>query len=173
MQLFRKVIVFLIVLLLTITPSLADEFSNSFIPCDCRGECTCFIQLGDEGNFVKYIIKELVKKKYLTKKTPTGVFSKDVEDAVKKFQADNNLEKTGMMDDDTLTQLIWNMTPNELDKVMPYLRTEQVFIPTDGGKKRHKNQSCSGMLDPRKVSIRNAEKVGFSPAKEKAVVIHK
>ena len=34
-------------------------------------------------------------------------------------------------------------------------------------KKRHKKETCSGMEDPRKVSIRNAEYAGFDACKRK------
>lgn len=162
----RKTLCLLFILLLITALACADEFSNSYIPCHCIGECTCFIQNGDEGNFVKVIITELIKKNYLSKSTPKKIFSDEVEYAVKKFQTDNNLEPTGKMDDDTLTLLLWNMTPNELDRAQPSLATGMVYIPTDGGKKRHLNPSCSKMEDPRKVSIRNAEKAGFDSCKK-------
>lgn len=140
---------------------------SSYIQCTCIGHCECFIQEGDEGNAVKEIIKLLIKKKYLSKGTPTGMFSPVVTEAVKQFQEDNHLESTGTMDDDTLTLLIWGMLPEELDVAKPYSRTETVFIPTDGGKKRHKSDKCSGMEDPRKVSIRNAEELKFDACKRK------
>lgn len=166
MQLFKKLTILLIVLqLIMISATIADKFSNSYIPCDCIGKCTCFIQLDDEGNFIKAIIKELIKKNYLPKKTPTGRFTETVEKAVKQFQSDHQLEQTGMMDDDTLTLLFWNMTPNELDKITSPNDAKTVYVPTDGGKKRHKKDTCSGMEDPRKVSIRNAEYAGFDACK--------
>lgn len=167
MHILRKAFIFIVALLLFTSAALADEFSKSYIPCDCIGDCICFIQLGDEGNFVKYIINELIKQKYLPKNTPKGLFSPEVDNAVRKFQNDNDLEQTGMMDDDTLTLLLWGMTPNQLDKEKPHLRADQVFIPTDGGKKRHLSNTCSGMEDPRKVSIRNADKAGFDACKRK------
>ena len=166
MRLFRKLFILLIALLLAITSAaIADKYSNSYIPCDCIGHCECFIQLGDEGNFVKAIIKVLIKKNYLSKKTPTGRFTDDVEKSVKQFQSDHKLEQTGTMDDDTLTLLFWDMTPNELDKITSPHDAKTVYIPTDGGKKRHKKDTCSGMEDPRKVSIRNAEYAGFDACK--------
>ena len=140
---------------------------SSYIRCTCIGHCECFIQEGDEGNAVKEIIKLLIKEGWLTKKTSTAEFSSDVTEAVKQFQGKNHLEPTGTMDDDTLTLLIWGMLPEELDAVRPSSRTETVFIPTDGGKKRHKSEKCSGMKDPRKVSIRNAEALGFDACKRK------
>lgn len=162
MRWIKKSFALLIILVLATGSALADRLSRSYIPCDCIGHCVCFIQKDDEGNFVKAIIKELIKKNYLPKKTPTGLFTEDVEKAVKQFQSDHQLEQTGMMDDDTLTILLWNMTPNELDKTTTDKKAHMtVYIPTNVGKRRHKSPSCSGMISPRKVSIRNAEKAGF------------
>ena len=75
------------------------------------------------------------------------------------------------MDDDTLTLLIWGILPNELDKVMPVQRydpstyPDMVYVPTDGGKKRHQGPECCDMYDPRKVSIRNAAALRYDACK--------
>ncbi len=142
--------------------------SKSYIPCDCgRDPCACFIQLGDEGGFVRAIGERLCDLEYVDETTPTGIFSEEIEQAVIRFQYDNGLPHTGTMDDDTLTLLLWGMSPEELDVRMPIRRTDPstypdpVFIPTDGGEKRHSKPTCSGMLDSRKVSIRNAALAGF------------
>lgn len=165
----RRFLSLLLIVLLCFPVSVSLASGSSYIPCFCIGHCTCFVQEGDEGNFVKEIIKLLIKKKYLPKGTPTGLFSHDVTLAVMQFQKDNDLEETGMMDDDTLTLLIWDMLPEELDKVMPVTVAssfpDMCYIPTDGGKKRHASESCSGMLDPRKVSIRNAAAFKFDACK--------
>ena len=87
-----------------------------------------------------------------------------MENAVIAFQTDNRLEPTGQMDDETLTLLLWNMTPEQLDRTNPNYRT--VYIPVNGGKKRHLNPECSGMDHPRKVSDRNAEALGFDGCKK-------
>ena len=47
----------------------------------------------------------------------------------------------------------------------PETYPEMVYIPTDGGLMRHSGPECSGMYDPRKVSIRNAAALGFEPCK--------
>lgn len=178
-MLHRKILKQLIVLALlfiSFLPTVHSFASGlSYIPCDCLNEpCSCFIQEGDEGNFVKEIIKLLTKKKYLPKKfTPKTIFNADVTKAVKQFQKDNNLMPTGTMDDDTLTLLIWDMLPEKLDRVMPLVSgkpstyPDTVYIPTDGGKKRHATRECCNMEDPRKVSIRNAEEIGFDACKIK------
>lgn len=38
-----------------------------------------------------------------------------------------------------------------------------VWIPTKGGKKYHKKESCSGMIDPLYVTISEAKRQGFDP----------
>lgn len=151
-------------------PALAQ--GASYIPDDCGSDpCTCFIQLGDAGGFVKGVIELLVDKGYLGAKVKTAQFTGEVERAVLQFQADNGLPTTGTMDDDTLTLLIWDMMPEELDLLMPVdsrhpeTFPDMAYVPTDGGKKRHASPDCSGMYDPRKVSIRNAAKLGYDACK--------
>ena len=146
---------------------------SSFIPCDCGHDvCICFIQLGDSGGFVKGIINLLIDQRYLDTGTPRNLYSNTVKEAVERFQKDNSLPITGTMDDDTLTLLIWGMLPEELDVRMPVSRyaretyPDMVYVPTDGGKKRHSDPECSDMYDPRKVSIRNADKIGFKACKK-------
>jgi len=62
------------------------------------------------------------------------------------------------MDHDILTMLIWG-------KRMPEENCAEVWVPTDGGKKRHKAPTCSGMYDPRKMSARNAQALGLDACK--------
>ena len=154
-------------------PAQAQTKSLSYIPDDCgNADCTCFIQLGDAGDFVKGIVKLLKEQGYLNKKSKASQFTKEVEAAVMSFQRENGLPQTGTMDDNTLTLLIWGMPPQELDKALPIDRNDPstfpdtVYVPTDGGKKRHSNPECSGMYDPRKVSIRNAEAIGYDACKK-------
>ena len=144
--------------------------SSSHIPCTCgRTPCACFIQLGDKGGFVTAIVQCLQARGYADRNTPTGEFTEEIEQAVLQFQQDSGLPRTGILDDDTLTLLLWDMTPEQLDAALPVRRSdpatyrETVWIPTDGGEKRHSNPACSGMLNPRKVSLRNAARAGFQP----------
>ena len=140
--------------------------SSSSFQCDCnQTPCICFIQLGDKGNAVKQIIEILIDKGYLSRNTSTGMFSLEVETAVKRFQSNNKLKATGMMDDDTLTLLLWGVLTKTTD-TNSVNTPKYVYIPTDGGKKRHLNPKCSKMEDPRKVSVQNAEKLGFMPCKK-------
>lgn len=127
------------------------------IPCQCGQEdCLCFIQLGDEGPAVEFIQNMLTARGYLAPKDDASAFDEKTHLAVKRFQQDNNLSPTGMMDDETLTLLLWGMLPEELDAVHPASSTLIVWIPTDGGIRHHDLKTCSKMIDPRLVSQRNA-----------------
>ena len=88
--------------------------------------------------------------------TEKTVFSLDVYDAVKAFQSIHGLEVTGLMDDETLTMLIWGMDGIPMDAELAV-----VYVPTDGGIKYHNNSECSKMYDPRKMTVCNAEKLGL------------
>lgn len=135
------------VLLLCLCASACAE-----IACDCQAKnCKCFIQLGDRGNAVEAIIKLLEEQGYL-ESTEKTVFSLDVYDAVKAFQSIHGLEVTGLMDDETLTMLIWGMDGIPVDAELAV-----VYVPTDGGIKYHNDSECCGMYDPRKMSLCNAK----------------
>ena len=157
-----------LLIVLVFSPAYALSRSQSYIPDDCGlKDCICFVQKGDRGGFVKGIINLLKDRGYLGQKEKTTLFTEKVEAAVIAFQKDNGLPQTGTMDDDTLTLLIWGMSPRRLDKAMPVKRNDPatfpdtVYVPTDGGRKRHGDPKCSNMYDPRKVSIRNAEALGY------------
>lgn len=171
----KHIRVFVILLILLLLP-LTQTFSSgsSYIPCDCfSSPCSCFIQEGDRGDFVKAIVKRLKDKKYLKSGAEKTVFTAETTAAVKQFQKDNGLEITGMMDDDTLTLLIWDMLPEKLDLTMPFVYgrastiSATVYVPVVGGKKRHATAECCDMDHPRKVSVRNAVAVGFDACKIK------
>ena len=140
------------------------------IPCVCHHEpCTCFIQLGDGGHAMEYIQHALIDKGYLSQKNDAYLFDKATLNAVLRFQEAHHPPTTGMLDDDTLTLLLWGMLPEELDKEEPYRSDEPltngrpIWIPTDGGIRRHFNPECSKMEDPRHVSVRNAAKMDMLP----------
>ena len=127
------------------------------IPCQCgRDACLCFIQLGDEGPAVEFIQNTLVEKGYLPPRDDASAYDEKTVAAVKRFQEENSLSPTGMMDDGTLTLLLWGMLPEELDAAQPGSSTLAVWIPTDGGVRHHDLKTCSKMHDPRLVSQRNA-----------------
>ena len=135
--------------------------------CDCNEQpCSCFMQFGDEGTPVKAVITVLKEKGYLPD-VIDATYSFEVEEAVKKLQREYALEETGMMDDETLTYLIWGMSSEELDAARSDLTLDVVYVPTDGGKKFHRKDDCSDMLDPRKISRRNAEEIGIEGCRKR------
>lgn len=120
----------------------------------------------DEGPAVNAVIQLLKEQGWLTEKHAAGVFDGDVTRAVCAFQGTNALEITGMLDDETLTLLIWGFLPEELNEILPESRAEFVWLPTHGGQKFHTSQTCSGMIEPRMASARNAIALGVSPCKK-------
>ena len=148
---YRRISVILMLLLLI--PSLA----NAEIPCECKQEpCSCFIQYGDTGLSVLHIEEALASQGYLAGEIVDGYFDQKTVAAVKQFQIAHGLSPSGVMDDDTLTLLLWGMLPPELDAARPDTSSLVVWGPTDGGKRHHDNPHCCKMTNPRLVSQRNA-----------------
>ncbi len=133
------------------------------IECICGLEsCSCFIQEGDEGIAVEGVIDALAAQGYLHS-SKFAAFNKDVQSAVIKLQQKFGLPETGMIDDDTLSCLLWGMTAEELDDDDPKLLATLVWVPTDGGKRAHLKEECSGMHAPRLMTLRNAVTLGIAP----------
>lgn len=154
----RKLTAGLLMLCLLCSAALAE------ITCICGNEaCLCFIQLGDEGLAVEAIQEALKAQGYLAGNDDASVFDEKTQQATLAFQEANGLSPTGMMDDDTLTLLLWGLLPEALDQAEPAALGGAVWIPTDGGIKHHKRGSCCKMLDPRLVSQRNALLMGMEP----------
>lgn len=138
--------------------------SYAYIPCMCNNppdQCTCFIQLGDKGLAVERIIENLIKKGYLKVSDNMKEFTPDVKQAVIKLQADNGLDCTGWMDDETLDALLFDILPDESEKHSENYWNTICFVPTDGGKRHHADPTCSDMLNPRMISRVNAESLGI------------
>lgn len=152
----RKLLVLLLGLSLFICTAHAE------IPCGCvETACQCFIQLGDEGMAVEFIQNTLIEKGYLAPNDDASAFDEKTQQAVIAFQQANDLPPTGMMDDDTLTLLLWGMLPEALDEAHPETSSLVMWIPTDGGIRHHDTPTCSKMYDPRLVSQRNALAMGM------------
>jgi len=113
---------------------------------------------------VKGIAGLLEERGYLSS-SRKNTYDQQMQKAVFSFQQDNGLTQTGLLDDSTLSLLIWGLASDELDQSASDSKGNAVWVPTDGGKKRHKSQSCSGMLDPRMMSVRNAEALGIEACK--------
>ena len=134
------------------------------IPCQCgQDACQCFIQLGDEGMAVEFIQNELVAQGYLAANDDASDYDEATVKAVMAFQEAHSLPATGMMDDETLTLLLWGLLPDELDVKAPASNGRPVWIPTDGGIRRHVKSTCSSMFNSRLISVRNAEIIGMLP----------
>ena len=136
--------------------------SSAEIACVCNSDhCICFIQFGDAGKAMEIIQHTLIGQGYLNKSDDASLFDENTLKAVLRFQEANSLPMTGLLDDNTLTLLLWGALPEELDQSS--LSGKAIWIPTDGGIRRHIKPCCCKMSDPRRVSIRNAEKMGFAP----------
>ena len=146
-------------------------WAHAEITCQCSQDpCLCFIQPGDEGFAVQRIQHALVTQGYLTSGNYTsGLYDSETHDAILRFQTANGLPANGVMDDATLTLLLWSMLPDKLSSVSPLSNAYAVWIPTDGGKKYHAVVNCRPqlftILNPRIISVRNAEYLGFDPCK--------
>ena len=158
----KRVLTFLVILVTFISITIS---AYAHIPCQCNNppdQCACFIQLGDKGLAVEKIIKRLKEIGYLNSKEKKE-FTQEVRQAVIKFQADNNLECTGWMDDETLDALLFDILPVESEKHSVEYWNAICFVPTDGGKKHHSDPTCSSMLNPRMISRVNARCLGIEP----------
>ncbi len=151
-----------VALLLSLLLSCTAMAAQAEIRCICdRDACICFIQEGDEGPAVEVIQHALIAQGYLSPKEDGTVFDARTTRAVKAFQRAHNLPETGMMDDATLTLLLWGKLPEELGADVVIGCIDPVWIPTDGGIRHHKKNTCSKMQDPRLVSHRNAVIMGM------------
>ena len=134
------------------------------IACTCGQErCICFIQLGDGGIAMEPIQHALIAQGYLLPSQDSALFDERTLQAVLRFQDAHSLPQTGMLDDETLTLLLWGMLPDELDKADPSGNGRPIWVPTDGGIRRHTKPTCSAMCDPRIISVRNTEYMNILP----------
>jgi len=154
--------IWLLIALLCFFPAFSEEYEPTLL-CDCGEKiCICFLQQEDIGPAVQQVIVYLKERGYLNQKHSRGVFDAEVTLAVMLFQKDQDLEMTGMLDDARLTALIFDGLPESM-----YMWNEKseilLWIPSDGGKRKHIKPGCSGMLNPRKISALNAEALMIEP----------
>lgn len=154
----QKILLILICLFLCATVCFAE------IACVCDLEqCSCFIQFGDSGPEMEYIQHALIQQGFMRESDDASIFDERTLEAVLRFQEANGLSATGLLDDNTLTLLLWGMLPDALDQAQPLTNRKAIWIPTDGGIRRHVNPTCCKMLDPRRVSVRNADLMNMQP----------
>ena len=159
----KKLILLLMASICLLSNATAEKKEYMERGCDCdQVACVCFMQMDDFGLPVKVMIEALKENGYLNDAID-ATFVPEVEDAVKAVQSEYGLKQTGLVDDNTLTCLLWGISAEELDAARPDLPLKMVWVPTDGGKKYHNKKTCSQMYDPRKISQRNAIVLGIEP----------
>ena len=136
-----------ILLLFMLAPSAGSASDKIF--CDCEETaCICFIQKGDEGPYVSAVIKLLKSKGYCEAWQKVSILDEGAVQGIIALQKKHDLPQTGMLDDETLTLLIFDMLPDALDAADPLSCGDYNWIPTDGGKKRHIDSLCCNMYAP-------------------------
>lgn len=146
------------VLLLALLPlALAEE-----IPCVCgQDACTCFMQEGDGCPGLDVLAQCLEEKAAYVRPEKLEAISADMTEAVRVFQRDHDLTETGLLDDETLTLLLWDKLPPEMEKEAAEEERTLCFVPVRGGERCHKTEQCSGMDHPRRMSLQNALRLGY------------
>ena len=74
------------------------------VAASAMGEENKIWQKGDTGEKVTWIQQRLKDLEYLNRE-PTGVFDEETEEALRDFQRDNGLLRTGMADEVTIRAL--------------------------------------------------------------------
>jgi len=149
--------------LILAVPCFGSEFS---IECDCnQSPCACYLQFGDKGAAMRAVITLLKAKGYMQETRVKVLYTDTVEIAVKAFQKAHQLPADGLLDDRTLTLLVYDKYP--LDD--PAEKNQVVWVPTNGGEKYHKDRVCDKlpkqMIAPRKISLYNAAGLNIEPCK--------
>lgn len=150
---------FLCILLLVTLPFSA--FAE--IKCVCKEDpCICFIQEGDASPVIAGALRLLEEKGYITldkvqQSAVSCLLNEKAAAAVRAFQRDQALPETGQLDDETLTRLIFGLSPAELSNAKPDLSAAAVWIPVKGGTEYHLDPACCAMIHPRLITQRNAE----------------
>ena len=153
----------LAVLLLAVLLTACCTNALAAVRCTCGVKpCICFMQLGDKGMGVRNVIRMLFDQGYMPRGTG-AVFTEEVHQAVVAFQKAHRLTQSGVLNDSTLTWLIYGMSIKDLERAHPDSDGQEVWISTDGGTKFHSNPTCSQMAYARKLSARNAQALGFLP----------
>ena len=133
------------------------------------------IKRGDSGDSVKEVQTQLVALGYLTS-SADGKYGSGTERAVIEFQNANQIEATGIIDQETYQKMFAEGAKHhtssglqsDVEESFSDVGTRTsgerlVWIPTNGGTKYHSDSSCSGMIDPIQVTVDEAQARGFDP----------
>ena len=133
------------------------------------------VKRGDTGDSIKEIQKQLASLGYYTS-SADGKFGVGTEQAVIDFQTANQIEASGIVDQETYQKMFSGEAKHytssglqsDIEESSSDVETRTsgerlVWIPTNGGTKYHSDSSCSGMIDPIQVTVDEAQARGFDP----------
>ena len=121
------------------------------------------IARGAKGEEVEALQELLIDLGYLAGKAD-GVFGPATERALLNFQLSAELEATGIADAETMEALLAPDAP-EFDPEQAAGRGEMVWVPRTG-ERYHRSRKCSGMKEPKYVTIEEAIRRGYTPCKK-------
>jgi len=141
--------------------------SPTAIPTQTPTATPVVLKVGTKGEAVEKLQQRLVDLGYLSE-TPDGLFGKSTKAAVKDFQKYSGLTIDGIAGTTTISELFSDTAiykPSEIatpeKQTLKSGSTAYVWI-TSGGKKYHKNSSCSHMKSPKKVTLQDAIDAGYT-----------
>lgn len=120
---------------------------------------------GDTSDAVREMQTALYELGYLRSSDVVGRYGDKTKDAVRAFQSTNGLDADGIAGAMTLTVLYGGQAlaaQEPTAKPAAKKSSGSVWIPTNGGTKYHRSSSCSNMDGPRKVSLEEAKRLGFT-----------
>lgn len=118
---------------------------------------TDFIHYGDYGLPIGDLHARLHISCLNTDSDQEPCFCDITLDTLLVFQEENGLVPTGYFDSETLRALL-RIPASEYESFMQW-------IPMHGGVKYHKNEGCSGMIEPRQMPLDCAKALGFEACK--------
>ena len=116
-----------------------------------------YIQEGDTGRVVAMLQERLsIDEKNASEE---ALFGEETLSALMAYQREQALEENGAFDDATLMALL--IVPADAAGV-----DAVIWVPMHGGIRYHSNADCSGMVEPRQMSIANAAALDFTACKK-------
>ena len=124
------------------------------------------IARGAKGEEVQALQELLIDLGFLEDEAD-GSFGLKTEAALMAFQAAAGLEPSGIADAETLEALLDPDAPVPTFAPTPEPKSsaEMVWIPRTG-ERYHRNKKCSGMKEPKYVTIEEAIRRGYTPCKK-------